>query len=150
MSGTCRPRRDLSGLERPVCAFDLAGELLERDAGTGERLGIRLDPDLLGLFANDVGQADIVQLRDRDPELAGDARQGACVPAVGSLGSRRQGEHDDGDVVDAAPHDQRLRDAVGIRSILARIFSCTRRIAASELVPTRNRAVTITLRPRLE
>ena len=32
----------------------------------------------------------------------------------------------------------------GMRSMLARIFSCTRRIASSALVPTRKRAVTMT------
>jgi hypothetical protein len=37
----------------------------------------------------------------------------------------------------------------GMRFMLARSFSCTRRIAASELVPTRKRAVTITLSSRV-
>jgi hypothetical protein len=37
----------------------------------------------------------------------------------------------------------------GMRSMLARSFSCTRRMASSALVPTSNRAVTITASSRV-
>jgi len=56
-----------AGLEGAVGALDLGGKLLQRDPISRQRLGIRLDADLLGLFADDIGQPDIVELGQFHP-----------------------------------------------------------------------------------
>ena len=70
-----RPSRTSPGLEGAVGALDLGGELLQRDAVEREPLGVGLDPDLLRLLADDVGQADVGELGHLDLQLAGEPRQ---------------------------------------------------------------------------
>ena len=102
---------DGPGEEGAVGALDLGRELLERDAVERQPLGIGLDPDRLGLLADDVGEADVGQLRHLDLELAGEAGEAVGVPAFRRRGLGRKRDDDDRDIVDAAADDQRLGDA---------------------------------------
>ena len=106
------------GVERAVGSGDLGGKLLEGDAVERELLGVGLDPDLVGLLADDIGEADVGELAHLDLQLAGEAGEVGRRPARSRLGLRRERHHDDGDVVDAAADDERLgnadRDAVEI------------------------------------
>ena len=109
---------DLSGKERAIGILHLGDELLQRDAEQGQLLRIRLDPDLLGAAAGDVGQPDAVDLHHFGAQLVGEFVEILVRPAIGGLGLRRKREYGDGDVVDAAPDNQGLgnadRDAVQI------------------------------------
>ena len=100
-------------LERAVGARQLGRQLLQRDAVERQLFGVGLDADFLGLLADDVGEADIRQLGDFDLQLARQPCQVGGCPACRRLRGRRQRHHHHGHVVDAAPDDQRLRNADG-------------------------------------
>ena len=102
---------DLSGQERTIGVLHLGDELLQRDAEQRQLLRIRLDPDLLGGAAGDVGQPDAVDLHQFGAQFVGEFVEILVRPAIGGFGLRRKREHGDGDVVDAAPDDQGLGNA---------------------------------------
>ncbi len=56
--------------ERPVGALDLGGKLLQGDAIKRELFGIGFDAELLRLFADDIGEADVGQFGDFDLKFA--------------------------------------------------------------------------------
>ena len=100
---------DPAGREGRVGAGDLGGELLQRHAVKRQPLGVGGDADHLVGLADQVGQADVLDLGDLGAQLAGDAGQVVRGDAVGGVGLRREGERQDRHVVDAAADDQRLR-----------------------------------------
>ena len=71
-----------------------------------------------GCAARDIGQPDAVDLHQFGAQLVGEFVEILVGPAPGGLRLRRQRQHGDGNVVDAAPDDQGLgnsdRDAVEI------------------------------------
>ena len=99
--------------KRRVGSADLAGQFLQRDAVERELLEIGSDTDALVRRPDQIGQADIVDLGDLHPQFPRDLRQLVRRDARGEFRIGRQREVDDGDVVDAAPDDQRLGDADG-------------------------------------
>ncbi len=104
---------DLPCKERPVCRAHLVHELRQRHAIKRKLFGIGLDPDLVGPAANDVGEADIVDLRKLDPQILGEVIKRIVLPPLCRLRLRRQCQTDDRHIVDAAPDDQGLRNADG-------------------------------------
>ncbi len=100
-----------AGLERAIGAPHLVDELLQRHAIERELLRIGLDADLLGAAARNVGQTDIVGLDQFGLQLFGEFVEVFVGPARRGLRLRRQGQHHNGDVIDAAADDQRLRNA---------------------------------------
>ena len=99
------------GQERAIGVLHLGNELLQRDAEQRQLFGVGLDPDLLRGAAGDIGQADTIDLHQFGAQLVGKLEQILVGPAIGDLGPRRQRQHRDRDVVDAAADDQRLGDA---------------------------------------
>ena len=82
----------------------------KRHAVKRQLFRVRLDPDLLGRAAGDVAQADIVDLGQLGAQLHRELVEVLVGPALGGFGLRRQRQHHDRDVVDAAADDQRLGD----------------------------------------
>ncbi len=101
----------LSRLEGAVGARNLAGQLLQSDAIERQALRVGRDADFLRLIAGNVGEADVVEFRQFDLQLTRHAADTVGGPVGGGLKLRRQGEDDDGDVVDAASDDQRFGDS---------------------------------------
>ena len=119
-----------AGQEGAVGVGDLVDELFERDAVERELLRVGLDADLVRAAADDEGRADAVDLGQFVLQFLGDLEEAVVGPPARLVGLGRQRQHDDGDVVDAAPDDQRLGDALGdVGRCAARIFSCTRSTA---------------------
>ena len=104
---------DLARKEGAVRRAHLVHELRERHAVKRKLLGIRFDPNLIGPAADDVGEADIVDLGKLDPQILGEMIERVVGPALGGFGLRRERQADDGNIVDAARDDQRLRNADG-------------------------------------
>ena len=125
---------------------ELVDELVEGDAIEREPLGIGLDADLVRAAADNVGRADIVDLGEFVLQFLGDLEEAVVGPARGLSGCGRQGQRDDGDVVDAAADDQRLGDALGqIADIGADLLVDPQASRCPRSVPTKKRAVTTTL-----
>ncbi|GBD41362.1 hypothetical protein HRbin39_00743 [bacterium HR39] len=101
--------------ELAVGVAHLLDELLQGDAQKRHALGIGFDADLVGTAADDEGEADVLRLDQLVEDLLGDVVEGVVVPArqhVGrQTGARREGEGEDGDVVDAALDGERLGNA---------------------------------------
>ena len=66
---------DPAGREGRVGARDLGGELLQRHAVKREPLRVGGDADHLAGLADEIGQADVLDLGDLGAQLAGDAGQ---------------------------------------------------------------------------
>ena len=104
---------DLAREERAVRRAHLVHELGQRHSIKRELFGVGLDPDLIGPPANDVGEAHIIDLGQLDPQILGEMIERIVGPALGGFRLGRNRQADDGDIVDAAPHDQGLGDANG-------------------------------------
>jgi hypothetical protein len=78
-----------------------------------ELFRVGLDADLFGIAAGNVAQAYIVGLHQLGAQLIGQFVKILIGPGRRRLRLRRQRQRHDGDVVDAAADDQRLRDADG-------------------------------------
>ena len=102
---------DLSRHKRTIGILHLGDELLKRNAEQGQFFGIRLDPDLLGAAARDVGQTDTVDLRQLGAQFVGEFVEVLVRPSVGRERLRREREGGHGDVVDASANNQGLRNA---------------------------------------
>ena len=74
---------NLSGQERTIGVLHLGDELLQRDAEQRQLFRIRLDPDLLGGAAGDVGQPDAVDLHQFGAQLVGELVEVLVRPAIG-------------------------------------------------------------------
>ena len=101
----------LPGDEAAIGVAHLADQLLQGHAEQREFLRVRLHPDLLGTGAGDIAGADIRHLGQFRLHLHRQPVQILVVPARGGSGRRRQGRHNGGHIVDAAPDDQRRVDA---------------------------------------
>ena len=97
-----------------------------------------------GLSADDVGEADIVDLGQFGAQLLGELVETLVRQAVSGLGFGDSVSTTIATSLMPRPTISGSGMPIGMRSMLARIFSCTRRIASSALVPTRKRAVTMT------
>ncbi len=90
---------------------------MQRHAIQGQAFGVGRNADRLGAFADQIGQADIVDLGDFDLQLARDPGQVVGGDAV-NTGLRRQGQGDNRHIINATANDQRFananRDAVHI------------------------------------
>ena len=98
--------------ERSIGMLHLVHELAEGHAVERQALGIRLDADLVGPAAHDIGEAEVRNLDQLVLQLHGDVVEGVVVPAVAGgrrqIRPRRQGQGDDRHVVDAPSDDQRV------------------------------------------
>ena len=90
----------------------LVDELIERHPILRQALRIGLDADLIGAAADDVAQADVIDLGEVVLQFLGDLIEAVVGPSIGALRLRRQRQHDDRHVVDAAADDQRLGNAL--------------------------------------
>src|SRR5208337_2074849 len=102
-----------AGKKRPVRVGELVGDLAEGDSVKRKPLRVRLDADFTRRAAYDVSRADAVDFCQLVLELFRDLLQSVAGPLGGFVRLGRQREHDDGDVVDPAPDDQRLWNAFG-------------------------------------
>ena len=98
-------------LERAVGVGDLVDELVQGDAEHRQFLRVGLDADLVRAPADDIGRADVVDLGQLVLQFLGDLEEAVVGPPVRLARRGREREGYDGDVVDAASHDQRLGDA---------------------------------------
>ena len=98
--------------EGAVGVGELVDQLAQRHAIDREALRIRLDADLVRAAADDIGRADIVDLREFVLQLLGDLEKPIVRPSGGAVRPRGQREVDNRDVIDAAADDQRLGDAL--------------------------------------
>ena len=64
----------------------LVDELAERHAIEAHALGVRLDADLIGTPASDVGEADVLELGELDAQVLGDGKEIARLIAARRLG----------------------------------------------------------------
>ena len=94
---------DLAREEGTVRRTHLVHELGQRHAIKRELLRVGLDPDLVGPAAYDVGEADIVDLDQFDPQILGEVIQRVVGPTLRRLGLWRERQADDRHIVDAAP-----------------------------------------------
>ena len=101
-----------AGEEGTIGVGELVRQLPERDSIERQALGIGLDADLARRAADDIGQADAVDLRQFMLQLLGDLLEAVVRPLAGLVRRGRKREDKDGDIVDAAPDDQRLGDAL--------------------------------------
>jgi len=99
------------GLERAVGIAHFRDQLLQRDAEQRELRRIGFDTDLLGITAGNIGQPDIVGFHQFGAQLVGKLIEILVGPVRRRFRPRRQREHHDGDIVDAAADDQRFRNA---------------------------------------